>query len=90
MCNVAHLMWSGRVGGVALHDGEAVDSALKRAIKTAVQCMQPALQVSPFTLFLEIHFTHSILQVQLFTDVLDHYIYFAEEGCTQASDPHRA
>ncbi len=55
-----------------MHNGQRVAECLKKALRTANQCMDNSVQV------------------QLFVEVLNHYIYFYEKGNDQVltSSPH--
>ena len=66
VAHVAHLFWSGKTqetGGEEMRDGKRVAECLKKAVKTANQCMESAMQL------------------QLFVEILNKYLYFVEHGC---------
>ncbi|XP_002130247.2 vacuolar protein sorting-associated protein 35 [Ciona intestinalis] len=67
VAHVAHLFWSGctqETDKKEMRESRRVVECLKKAIRTANQCMEPAVQL------------------QLFVEILNKYIYFYERGCT--------
>src|SRR5690242_11652474 len=52
-----------------MKDGKRIVECLKKALKIASQCMDPAAQV------------------QLFVEILNHYVYFFDKGCQEVSYP---
>lgn len=48
-----------------MKDGKRIVECLKKALKIASQCMDPAAQV------------------QLFVEILNHYVYFFDKGCEE-------
>nr|CAB3267638.1 vacuolar protein sorting-associated protein 35-like [Phallusia mammillata] len=70
VAHVAHLFWSGRTQetkGQEMQDSRRVLECLKKAIRTANQCMESAVQI------------------QLFVEVLNKYLFFYERGCTEVT-----
>jgi len=67
VCASAHLFWSSRVAekNEMMKDGKRIVECLKKALKIASQCMDPAAQV------------------QLFVEILNHYVYFFDKGCEE-------
>uniref|UniRef100_H2ZLG3 Vacuolar protein sorting-associated protein 35 n=1 Tax=Ciona savignyi TaxID=51511 RepID=H2ZLG3_CIOSA len=67
VAHVAHLFWSGctqETERKEMHESRRVVECLKKAVRTANQCMEPAVQL------------------QLFVEILNKYIYFYERGCS--------
>jgi len=66
VAHVAHLFWSGKTletNGEEMRNGKRVAECLKKAVRTANQCMESAMQL------------------QLFVEILNKYLYFMEHGC---------
>ncbi|KRX71357.1 Vacuolar protein sorting-associated protein 35 [Trichinella sp. T6] len=63
----AHLFWSSRI---ADHDQPMHDG------EQVVNCLKKCLQIASQCM-------DPCAQVQLFTEILDHYVYFAEDGCKE-------
>ncbi|KAK7114883.1 vacuolar protein sorting-associated protein 35-like [Littorina saxatilis] len=65
----SHLFWSGKIGA---------DEAEMHDAKKTTDCLKKGVKIANQCM-------DSSVQVQLFVEVLNHYIYFYEKGCEQIS-----